>query len=159
MGLFLDLCSDLFFRIYIQLSICLSWHQLSFLKNIIYLFIYFWMCYTGFCCHTGFSLVGGSRGLLFSLVLGLLITVASPVVVRGLQVRGLRSCGSGPGCSTACGILPDEGLNPCLLHWQSESSPLSHQGNPVLSWLLSFYQKSWSQLAQVLQLFFFSKLF
>ena len=28
------------------------------------------------------------------------------------------------------GVLPDEGLKPCLLHWQVDSSPLSHQGSP-----------------------------
>ena len=31
---------------------------------------------------------------------------------------------------SACGIFPDHGLNPCLLHWQAESLPLSHQGSP-----------------------------
>ena len=29
------------------------------------------------------------------------------------------------------GDLPDEGLNLCFLHWQADSLPLSHQGNPV----------------------------
>ena len=28
-------------------------------------------------------------------------------------------------CSAAYGILPDQGLNPCLLHWQADSLPLS----------------------------------
>ena len=32
--------------------------------------------------------------------------------------------------SMACGIFLDRGLNPCLLHWQLDSLPLSHQGNP-----------------------------
>ena len=32
-------------------------------------------------------------------------------------------------CSAACGIFPDEGLNLCLLHWQVDSLPLSHQGS------------------------------
>ena len=26
--------------------------------------------------------------------------------------------------------LPDQGIEPCLLHWQADSLPLSHQGNP-----------------------------
>ena len=30
----------------------------------------------------------------------------------------------------AGGILPDQGLHPCPLHWQVDSSPLSHQGSP-----------------------------
>ena len=35
-------------------------------------------------------------------------------------------------CSVACGVLPDQGLNPCLLHWQADSSPLNHHGSPLL---------------------------
>ena len=31
-------------------------------------------------------------------------------------------------CLAACGILPDQTLNPCFLHWQADSSPLDHQG-------------------------------
>ena len=27
----------------------------------------------------------------------------------------------GVSCPTACGILPDQGLNLCLLHWQVDS--------------------------------------
>ena len=32
--------------------------------------------------------------------------------------------------STACGILPNQGLNLCLLHRQADSYPLYHQGSP-----------------------------
>ena len=32
--------------------------------------------------------------------------------------------------SAACGIFPDRGLSLCLLHWQADSSPLSHQRSP-----------------------------
>ena len=32
--------------------------------------------------------------------------------------------------STACRIPPDQGSNLCLLHWQEDSLPLSHQGSP-----------------------------
>ena len=42
---------------------------------------------------------------------------------------GLSGCGSqalvvvahGLSCSAACGILPDQGLNPCPLHLQADS--------------------------------------
>ena len=40
-------------------------------------------------------------------------------------------------CSRACGIFPDQGSNPCLLHWQADSLPLSHQRSPlwcILNW-------------------------
>ena len=35
-------------------------------------------------------------------------------------------------CSAACGISLDQWLNPCFLHWQMDSLPLSHQGSPTL---------------------------
>ena len=34
-------------------------------------------------------------------------------------------------CPTAHGILPDQGSNPCLLHWQADLQPLDHQGSPI----------------------------
>ena len=48
---------------------------------------------------------------------------------------GSRRAGSvvvahGPSCSAARGILPDQGSNPCPLHWQADSQPLRHQGSP-----------------------------
>ena len=33
-------------------------------------------------------------------------------------------------CSVEHGFLPDQGLNPCLLHWQVDSLPLNHQESP-----------------------------
>ena len=49
---------------------------------------------------------------------------------------GLKSTGStvvtrGLSCSAACEVLPDQGLNPCPLHWQAASLPLSRQGCPL----------------------------
>ena len=56
---------------------------------------------------------------------------------RGLSLRSRdsRRSGSvvvahGPSCSVACGIFPDQGSNPCPLHWQADSQPLHHQGSP-----------------------------
>ena len=34
-------------------------------------------------------------------------------------------------CSEACGIFPDQGLNLRPLHWQADSYPLHHCGNPA----------------------------
>ena len=34
-------------------------------------------------------------------------------------------------CSIACGILPDQRSNPCPLHLQADSQPLSDQGSPL----------------------------
>ena len=58
---------------------------------------------------------------------------------RGLSCwrsTGSRRSGSvvvahGPTCSAACGIFPDQGSNPCPLHWQADSQPLRHQGSPT----------------------------
>ena len=36
----------------------------------------------------------------------------------------------GLSCSATCGIFPNQESNPCLLHWQADSSPLSCQGSP-----------------------------
>ena len=35
----------------------------------------------------------------------------------------------GLGCSAACGIFLDQGLNLCALHWQTDSQPLDHEGS------------------------------
>ena len=47
----------------------------------------------------------------------------------------------GLSCSTACGNLSDQGLNPCLWHWQADSLPLSHQE----AWRIGEYlQHTWT---------------
>ena len=38
----------------------------------------------------------------------------------------------GLSCSMACGIFADQGSDLCLLIWQVDSSPVSHQGSPGL---------------------------
>ena len=60
-----------------------------------------------------------------------------------LQSTGSRCAGSvvvahGLSCSTACGIFPDQGSNPCPLHWQADSQPLRHQGSPSNCLLMAF---------------------
>ena len=52
------------------------------------------------------------------------------VAEHRLQTRKLSSRGSGLSCPAACGIFPDQGSNPCPLHWQADSQPLRHQGSP-----------------------------
>ena len=60
----------------------------------------------------------------------------------GVWVLGhrLSSCGSRFSCSSACGIFPDQGLNPCLLHWPADSLPLSHQGSPPCTFYYENFQ-------------------
>ena len=50
----------------------------------------------------------------------------------------LSSCGHRPSCSAACGIFPDQGSNPCPLHWQADSQPLSHEGSPRNPFLFKY---------------------
>ena len=119
----------------------LKWFSyLLFLKNFIYLFIYFyfWLCWV-FVSVRGLSLVVASGGHSSSRCAGL--SLSRPLL---LQSTGSRRIGSvvtahGPSCSAACGIFPDQGSNPCPLHWQADSQPLRHQGSP--SYLLR-YRKS-----------------
>ena len=86
-------------------------------------------------CARAFSSCG-ERGPLF-------IAVRGPLIMRPLLFRstGSRRAGSvtvahGPSCSSACGIFPDQGSNPCPLHWQADSQPLHHQGSPCLLFYL-----------------------
>ena len=97
-----------------------------------YLFIYFWLCWV-FVSVRGLPLVAASGGHSSSRCAGL-----SPPWPLLLRSTGSRRAGSvvvahGPSCSAACGIFPDQGLNPCSLHWQADSQPLRHQGSPGLS--------------------------
>ena len=103
----------------------------------IFYFTYLFLAVLGPHCHAGFSLTVASRA-------------CSPVAAYGLLTeRGFSCCGaqlSGTQASAAavpriysassvvvvqrlsglaaCGIGPDQGSNPCLLHWQG-CSPLS----------------------------------
>ena len=40
---------------------------------------------------------------------------------RALGVRASVVVSYRLSCSAACGIFPDQGLNPCPLHWQADS--------------------------------------
>ena len=82
---------------------------------IFYLFIYFWLCWV-FVSVRGLSLVAASGGHSSSQCVGL--SLSRPLLLRS---TGSRRAGSvivahRPSCSTACGILPDQGSNLCPLH-------------------------------------------
>ena len=102
---------------------------LIFLKIFIYLFIYLWLCWV-FVSVRGLSLVVASGGHSSSRCAGL--SLSWPLLLRstGSRRAGSVSVAQGPSCSAACGILPDQGLNPRPLHWQADSQPLHHQGSP-----------------------------
>ena len=85
-------------------------------------------------CARAFSSCG-KRGPLFIAVHGPLTIAASLVAEHRLQTRRLSIVAHGPSCSAACGIFPDQGSNPCPLHWQADSQPLRHQGSPLMKFL------------------------
>ena len=94
-------------------------------------FIYLWLCWV-FISVRRLSLVVASRGHSSLQCTGL--SLLRPLLLRS---TGSRHAGSvivahGPSCSVACGIFPDQGSNPCPLHWQADSQPLRHQGSPYL---------------------------
>ena len=65
----------------------------------------------------------------------------SSVWASAAVARGLTNCSSwasehrlnvvahGLRCSVTCGILLDQGSNPCPLHWRADSQPLYYQGS------------------------------
>ena len=95
----------------------------------IYLFIYLWLCWV-FVSVRGLSLVAASGGHSSSQCTGL--SLSWPLLLRstGSRRAGAVIVAHGPSCSAACGIFPDQCLNPCPLHWQADSQQLCHQGSP-----------------------------
>ena len=92
---------------------------------------YFWLCWV-FVSVRGLSLVAASGGHSSSRCVGL--SLSQPLFLRstGSRRTGSAVAAHRPSCSVACGILPDQGSNPCPLHWQADSQPLCHQGSPLL---------------------------
>ena len=78
----------------------------------------------------GLSLVVARGGHSSSRCAGL--SLSRPLLLRSISSRRAGSVvvAHGPSCSAACGIFPDQGSNPCPLHWQADSQPLRHQGSP-----------------------------
>ena len=116
-----------------------------------FLKMYLFLTARGLHWCKNFFLVSANRGYSLVAVCRLLISVASLVVEQelwatrasavvahgsvvaasGLSSSGLIVVAQGLRCSPACGILPDQESKPWLLHWQMDSSPLSHQGSPL----------------------------
>ena len=80
-------------------------------------------------CARAFSSCG-ERGPLFIVVHGPLMPRPLLLWSTGSRCAGSAIVAHGPNCSAACGIFPDQGSNPCPLHWQADSQPLRHQGSP-----------------------------
>ena len=94
-----------------------------------HLFIYFWLCWV-FVSVRGLSLVAASGGHSSSRCASLSLSRPLLLWSTGSRRAGSVTVAHGPSCSAACGILPDQGSNPCPLYWQADSQPLRHQGSP-----------------------------
>ena len=56
------------------------------------------------------------------------LTLCDPMDSRFLRPWDFLGKNAGVGCHILLeGIFPTQGLNPCLLNWQTDSLPLSHQ--------------------------------
>ena len=111
---------------------------LTFSNNFIYLFL----AMLGLCCCRGFSLVVVSGPYSLAVMCGasrcggLCCCGARAPGHLGFSSCGFQapghwhnSCAQGLSGSVASGIFPNQGWNPCLLCWQADSLPLSHQGS------------------------------
>ena len=109
----------------------------------LFLFIYFWLCWV-FVSMQGLSLVAVSGGHSSSRCTGL--SLSQPLLLRSTSSRHAGSVvvAHGPSCSAACGILPDQGSNPCPLHRQADSQPLRHQGSPLMYFFSLFFCRAFS---------------
>ena len=111
------------------------WKILPPFLKFIYLFLLCWV----FVSVRGLSLVVASGGHSSSRCAGLSLSRPLPLQSTGSRHAGSVVVAHGPSCSAACGIFPDQGSNPCPLHWQADSQPLHHQGSPVFVLLIQTY--------------------
>ena len=101
-----------------------------FLQHFLILFIYLFLLCWVFISVRGLSPVAASGGHSSSRCAGL--SLSRPLLLRstGSRRAGSAIVAHAPSCSAARGIFPDQGSNPCPLHWQADSQPLRHQGSP-----------------------------
>ena len=89
-------------------------------------FFFFFGCVGSLLLHTGFLQLQQAGATLHCSAVSCcgawaLGMRASVVVACGLQSTGSVVVVHGLSCFTACGIFPDQGSNPCPLHWQADS--------------------------------------
>ena len=88
----------------------------------------------------GLSPVAASGGHSSSRCAGLSLSRPLLLPSTGSRRTGSVVVAHGPSRSAACGILPDQGSNPCPLHWQAHSQPLHHQGSPSYKFLSNIFK-------------------
>ena len=92
----------------------------KFIYLFIYLFIYFWLCWV-FVSVRRLSLVAASGGYSSLQCAGFSLSWLLLLWSTGSTRAGSVVVAHGLSCSAACGIFPDQGSNPCPLHWQADS--------------------------------------
>ena len=99
------------------LHFCIGMHGLfqhTFFTIILLIYISFWLCWV-FVAVWVFLSVTESSGYSLAAVYRLLVAVALSLPSMGSRAQGI---GSSAKLICACGIFPDQGSKPCLLHWQ-----------------------------------------
>ena len=132
-----------YINIYDYFLVIFLFFKINFIYLFIIIIIIIWLCWV-FVSVWGLSLVVASGGHSSSRCTGL--SLSRPLWLRS---TGSRRAGSvvvahGSSCSAACGIFPDQGSNPCALHWQADSQPLCHQAPPCdisKKWILTIIIK------------------
>ena len=130
--LFISTFSLFFFKFYLFMYVCMYVWMDVWMDG--------WLCWV-FVSVRGLSPVAASGGHSSSRCAGLSLSRPLPLRSTGFRSASSVIVAHRPSCSAACGILPDQGSNPCPLHWQADSQPLRHQGSPPLSLKLIFFFK------------------
>ena len=97
-----------------------------------FIFFFFWLCWV-FLAAWAFPQLQQVGATVYFSCCG-----AQPLVRQGLSGCGsqlylahrLTTCGTWALVLRGSGTFPDQGSNLSLLHWQTDSLPLSHQGSP-----------------------------
>ena len=112
-----------------------------------YLFTYlFFGCVGSSFLREGFLQLWRAGAQSSSRCAGLSLSQPLPLRSTGSRRAGSVVVAHGPSRSAACGIFPDQGSNPCPLHWQADSQPLCHQGSPLTLFLT--VQTIWAQFCE-----------
>ena len=139
------------------LSLCVicSWFQIFILAQFfslqVYVFIYLrlhWDFLAAWAFLVEDSVGCSSLRLTGSSLQGLLCLGSSGSRTSVAAAHGLGNWGSRAQYSRRTGLVapwhPDQGSNPCLLHWQVDYLPLKQQGSPILVHFYKYLFDSYS---------------
>ena len=103
---------------------------------------------SSFLCE-GFPHFAASGGQSSSRCTGLSLSRTLSLRSTGSRRAGSATVAHGPSRSVARGILPDQGSNPCPLHWQADSQPLRPQGSPEVDYFEVYISVFFSIVAEL----------